>query len=769
MESSVLIKIKKEELSIVGKPVQRIDAVSKVTGTAKYAADYYFPNMLYAKVLHAKYPHAKIVNIDISEAEKIDGVAAILLSKDVPGQNIIGGAVPDQPIINGEKVRYVGDCVALVAAETEEIAKLALQKIKVEYEPLPAVFDPVEALKDDAPKVHDQGNLLTHFKIRKGNIDEAFKESDIILEREYRSQIIDQAYLEPDASVAVPYGNSITIYSSTQHPFTVRRIVSQATGLPMNRVRVIQATLGGGFGGKSVTSGIIAARAAILALKTGRPVKLVYSREEVMRERYKRHPFIMKYKIGATNDGKITAMDIQYYADAGAYSESSPFVLFRATVQCTGPYEVPNVKLDAYMVYTNNTYSGAMRGFGTPQINFAIESLMDELAKALNIDPLDLRLKNAFKNGSETATGQKLDNHEVSIRQVLHRVKEMSDWYRKRVEYQKDHGRYRRGIGLACSYRGVSLGGEGADFGGAIVSVGEDGSVTVTTGVAENGQGLKTVVSQIVAEELGIPYEYVDFIDTDTGISPDSGMTVASRGTLIGGNAAKNAASIVKNRMLHVAAEILAVDESEIIFRDGEVYSKFEPEKRMTFKELANICYNKMINLTASGFYSAPEIHWDPETGEGIAYFTYSYSANVAEVTVDTETGIVSVDKVFAVHDAGRIVNPKTAKGQVYGGVVMAIGYALKEDFKVENGYPVTLNFDKYKLIRATEIPEIEVAFIENPDPHGPYGAKSLGEPTTEICAPAIINAIDHAIQVRIRRLPATPDKILHALKEKEN
>ncbi|MGQ4914324.1 MAG: xanthine dehydrogenase family protein molybdopterin-binding subunit [Candidatus Asgardarchaeia archaeon] len=766
MESSMVVEVKKEELNVVGKPVNRIDAVSKVTGTAKYAADYAFPNMLYGKVVYADRPHARILKVDISEAEKVNGVAVVLTAKDVPGQNRIGGAVPDQPVIADDKVRYVGDCVALIAAESRRIAEEAAKKVKVEYEDLPAVFNPIDALKEDAPKIHDQGNLLTYYKIRKGNVDDGFKDADVVIEREYKTQIVDQAYLEPDASVAVPIGDGLLIYSSTQHPFTVRSIVARATGLPMSKVRVVQATLGGGFGGKSVTSGLVAARAAILALKTSRPVKLVYTREDVMRERYKRHPFILKYKVGAKKDGSLVAMEIKFYADAGAYSESSPFVLFRSTVQCTGPYEVPNVKLDAYMVYTNNTYSGAMRGFGSPQVNFAVESLMDELAKELGMDPLDLRLKNAFKNGSTTATGQVLDNHTVSIRQVLQKIAEMSNWYEKRKELGHDTGRYRRGIGLACSYRGVSLGGEGADYGGALVTVNEDGSVSVTSGIAENGQGAKTVMSQIVAEVLGIPYEYVYFIDTDTGFSPDSGMTVASRGTIIGGGAAKNAAMIIRDRMAGVASELFNVPKEDIEFKDGFVFSKTNPKNRISFKELASVCVQKKISMTASGFFSLPDVHWDPETGEGIAYVTYVYSANVAEVTVDTETGEVKVNKVYAVHDPGRVVNPKTARGQVYGGVVMAMGMALKEDFNVVDGYPQTLNFDKYKLVRANEIPEIEVAFIENPDPFGPFGAKSLGEPATEIGAPAIINAIDHAINVRIRDLPATPDKILKALKK---
>ena len=769
VESQVEKLVTKKELEVVGKPVPRIDAIDKVTGTARYGADYYFPNMAYGKVLRTQYPHAKILKVDTSKAEQYPGVLAVLTAKDVPGSNRFGVVFKDECILAEDKVRYMGDAIAIVAAVDEKTAEEALKLIKVEYEPLPVITDPLEAMKEDAPKIHEHGNVFVKYKIRKGDVKEGFEEADVIIEREYKTQFIDHGYLEPDAAVAVPSGDKVTVYGSFQHPHNARRIVALALGKPMSKVRIVQANLGGAFGGKDDTANVLGARAAILAVKLGIPVKMVYSREEVMIERYKRHPYIMRYKVGATKEGKLTAMEIFYVANGGAYASTTPLVMFRSTVQCTGPYDVPNVKMDGYGVYTNTPLTGAMRGFGSPQINFAVESLMDELAEKLGIDPLEIRLINAFTQGSSTPTGQILDGHVVSIRQVLKKAAEISNWVEKREKYDKQSGDIRRGIGLACSFRGVSLGAEGPDFAGAIVTVMEDGSIAVASGIAENGQGARTVLSQIAAEVFGVSIDYVIFADNDTVITPDSGPTVASRGTIMGGGAVKIAAEKVKKRMQEFAAKMWDIPVEQVVFSNEKVFDENNPENSISFRELANLCYRNKISLSDSGWFVAPEINWDPETGEGNPYFTYTYNADVAEVEVNVKTGAVKVLHVYAVHDCGRVVNPNTARGQVYGGVAMGLGYALTEEYLVdEKGYPITTNLDKYRLIRANEMPEVTVEFVENPDPNGPFGAKSLGEPATEVVAPAVINAIAHAAKVRVRDLPAKREKILSLLKKKE-
>ena len=765
------VETKKEKLNIVGKPINRVDAIEKVTGTARYGADYYFPNMLYGKVLWSKYPHARILEIDTSEAEKLDGVAIVITHKDVPGTNKFGYIIPDQEVFASEKVISMYDAVAAVAAETRKIAEEAVKKIKVKYEPLPGIFDPRDALKENAPKIHPDGNLIQHLKTEKGDIKQGFSAADVVIEDEFKTQFIEHSFLEPEAALAVPIGDKIIIYASAHYPHAMAIDVSKILGIPLNKVRVIQVTVGGSFGGKEQTMALVMARAALLAMKTGRPVKLVNTREESMLGS-KRHQVYMKYKVGATKDGKITALEGHLLLDGGAYRASSPWVHYRAHVHATGPYEIPNVLIDSYSVYTNNLFSSSMRGFGTPQTNFAVESLMDEIAEKLGIDPLELRLRNAFVNGSVTATGQVLDNHVVSIKQVLTRIAELANWYKKREEFRewnKKEPRYKKGIGLACSFRGVSFGGEGNDYAGSIVTINIDGTVTVSCGISEIGQGAKTVISQIAAEELGVPVENVTYLDQDTNITPYSIFTSASRGTFMGGMATKKAAQILRARISKVAAELLKSEPEKIVFENGEVYPIDAPERRITFKNLARECYNRAIEMRATGWHAITDITWDPETGKGDTYKTYTYSANIAEVTVDIETGKVRVDKMYAVHDAGRIINPKTARGQVIGGLSWAIGFALYEDFIIENGIPKTLNFDKYRLVRAIDMPEVVVDFVENPDPNGPFGAKGLAEAALEIGAPAIINAIYFATGVRIRQLPAKPEKILNALKHKKN
>ncbi len=762
-----LIEESVKKLEVVGKPVNRVDALDKVTGAAKYTADLYFPGMLYGKTLRSRYPHALIRGIKIGEAEKLPGVAVVLTAKDIPGEKRFGVVIKDQEVLVSSKARYLGDGLALVAAVTEEIAEEALKLIKIEYKPLPVVSSPLEALKEESPKIHEHGNLIKSYRVRKGDVNKGFSESDVVIERVYTTQFVDHAYMEPESAVAVPSHKGVVVYGSMQHPYSTRRVVASTLGLPLSKVRVIQTNLGGGFGGKDETASIICARAALLAVKANRPVKMVNTRSESMLESYKRHPYIMRYRVGVSEKGEIKAMEINLLADGGAYASTSPFVLWRSTVQATGPYEVPNVEISSKVVYTNNPYCGAMRGFGSPQVNFAVESIMDELAEEIGMDPIELRLKNAFKNGSETATGQVLNGHVVSIRQILRKARETSNWEGKRKLYKVQKGRLRRGIGIACCYRGVSLGAEGKDFAAAYVNVTEDGGVIVACGIAENGQGAKTVLSQIAAEALGVPVDYITFLGSDTSIVRDSGPTVASRGTIMGGGAVKEAAVKVRMKMAEVAAVILKTQPEKIIFKGGMVYDKENPEKHISFKELARRCYKKTINLSSIGWFRAPEIYWDEETGMGTAYFTWVYSANVAEVEVNLETGKVKVLRVYAFHDPGKVVNPKTAKSQVYGGVAMGIGYALLEDYKLEECIPKTLNLRSYRLIRAYEMPEVIPVFIENPDPVAPFGAKSLGEPATEVVAPAIVNAIYQATGVRIRSLPVTRDKILKGLKER--
>jgi CO/xanthine dehydrogenase Mo-binding subunit/aerobic-type carbon monoxide dehydrogenase small subunit (CoxS/CutS family) len=557
-----------------------------------------------------------------------------------------------------------------------------------------------------------------------------------------------------------------------QHPFTARRFTAAATGLPLAKVRIVQTVLGGGFGGKDDTIAVICARAALLALRTGRPVRLVYTREQSVRESYKRHPFRMRYRVGLGRDGLFRALEMRLVADGGPYCSTTPFVSWRPTVQCTGPYRVPAVFAETIGAYTNGPLTGAMRGFGSPQINFAIESTIDECAHATGLDPVEFRRRNFFTQGHVTHTGQALDNHVVSLEQVLDVALERSRWAEKCPRASRGvpgpDGRL-RGIGLACSYRGVSLGAEGNDFCSAVVAVQPDGSVLLDVGVSENGQGLRHAMTTILCGELGIAAERVRFLDTDTSRVPDGGPTVASRGTLVGGNAVIDAARGVRR----ILADTLAVagapfegiaGEDDLRFERGRVTAA--DGRSLGWDEAVAACHARRTYLYALGTWRGPTVSWDEEAGRGKAYFTYVYGCNVAEVVVDPASGEVAVERLLGVHEVGKTIDRDGVRGQILGGLAMGLGFALHEALEVDaEGRIVSLNFDRYRIPKTTAMPALDWAIVENPDPAGPWGAKSLGEPVNELAAPAIANAVFAATGVRLARLPIRAEDVRAGLR----
>ncbi|MBN2461032.1 MAG: molybdopterin-dependent oxidoreductase, partial [Candidatus Cloacimonetes bacterium] len=524
---------------------------------------------------------------------------------------------------------------------------------------------------------------------------------------------------------------------------------------------------GGSFGGKDDIINMMACRVALLCRKTQRPVKLTNSREISMRESYKRHPYIMKYKVGFNNDGRIIAMQIEILADSGAYSSQSFFVTWRSVVQATGPYTIPHVRTDIRAVYTNNSYTAAFRGFGSPQIIFAQESLMDEIAALCNISPLQIRKINGLKNGSITATGQKLSGHAVSLRQVITQAAGEADYSLKVKKYQKlnsNNGRYRYGIGLACSLRGCSLGAEGTDASSAIVSVQADGSVYLLTALNENGQGLRTTFSMIVAEVLGISLHRIVFVEPATAAIADGGPTVASRSTLMGGNAVMDAALQVKKAIFQAIRPELKVRKlSETCWKDDKIIKITAGEKSesaINFETAVSRAIRAGTNLSAYGWYHAPAVDWEESSGQGKAYFTYVYGCQVAETILDTSTGKLEIIRITAAHDAGTIINRSGAEGQVYGGVVQGLGYGIMEDFSLIEGRLATANFDEYLIPTIKDVPTIKPVFVENPDKNGPYGAKSLGEPTLELTAAAINNALAFATGKRSYEIPLSLEQV---------
>jgi CO/xanthine dehydrogenase Mo-binding subunit len=759
----------KRDLTIVGKSVRRVGALEEVLGRTKYTADYFFDRMLHVKVLRSDRPHALIKNIDAEDAENAPGVVAVLTAKDVPGINDWGFTFPDQPLLAYDKVRFVGDGVAIVAAETPEQATEALKLIKVDYSPLPAVFDPKDALKPNAPKVHDKGNVMYQCRVHKGDVVNGFEKSDVVVENEYSTQRQEHAYIEPEAALglAEPDG-SITIIVGTQSPFLVQMNVAKILGVPLDQVRVIQAATGGGFGGKDDIPPELASRVALVAKKTNRPAMLIHSREESICCHNKRFPYFIKYKSGASKNGTLQAVEVQLISDAGAYASHGPYVLWRSAVHVTGPYTVPNVKVDAISVYTNNLYSGSFRGFGNVQAEFAAEVQIDELAEKLGMDPVEFRLKNVLREGSYTATNQLLD-HSVGVEECLVESAKLSRWREKREAYKKIQGTKRRGIGVSLMYHGNSTSRGAPDYSAAYVMVNKDGSVRYRTGITEMGQGTHTGHMQIVAEILGVPFEAIHLENPDTSAVPDSGPTHASRGLTRGGAAAMVAAYKARQGLNTVAADLLSCTPDDVEIRDGWAYSEKNPAKKIAFRDLARECYERGTNISHTGYFRAPKNVFDHENGLGEAYANYSFASHVTEVEVDTETGEVKVMRVTPAYDVGFAINPALIESQIHGGIAQGLGFAVMEDLIIQDGVVRNPNLMDYLIPTSMDVPEIEKPIlIEKAYKWGPFGAKGVGEPPLIAMPSSIANAVYDAIGIRIRDLPITPERVLMAIKKAE-
>lgn len=755
-------------MNVVGKKIKRVDALKKVTGKALFANDLKFDGMLYAKVLRSRLAHAKIKNIDIKLAKELNGVRAVLTASDIPGENrvgVLGDPFRDQPVLADEKVRFVGDPIAIVAADSEKIAEKALDLIKVDYEELTPVFDPVLAMVENAPKIHKGSNILNHRVIRSGDIDKAFASADVIIEGTYKTPFYEHAYLEPEAGIGKKDENGdVIVWAGTQFPSNVMEEVARVLGVSISKVRIIQTVTGGGFGSKLDMS--VHCHIALLAFKTGKPVKLVYTRPESIIASTKRHPFFMKYKTGATKEGELVAIDAEIIGDTGAYASFGPAVLTRAAVHAAGPYNIPNVKINAYAVYTNNPICGAMRGFGVMQVAIAHESQMDILAEQLGMDPIELRLKNSFKLGSRTPTGQLLE-YSVGIKETLHQAQTLSKEWSKDITDKKNPLK-KRGIGIGVMWYGIGNTGH-SNPSGAFVNLFDDGSSIVLTGCADIGQGSDTVLGQIAAEELGIDVGNVKVISADTGVTPWCRGTSASGQTYISGNAVRLAAIKVKETLFQQVATVFGVNKDGLYLNNGVIYSK-DSRELITLTDALRKCKSLGILTQGSGYFNPETINLNPETGQGIPYATYSYATHLAEVEVDLETGEVKVLKLAAFNDVGKAINPIGVEGQLDGGMSMGLGQTLMEELVVENGVIKTPTLAQYLIPTSLDMPEdMSVSIIEENEPSGPFGAKGVGEPASIPTAPAILSAIYNAVGARITELPAKNEIILKAIKENFN
>jgi len=773
MEFEYLEEVRKllhgRSYDVVGTDVRRVDGLEKVTGLAKYSADYLIERALRVKPVRSPYAHAVVKSIDKASALRIPGVEAVILPEDVPGENQMGYLVDDQPIIT-PKARYVGDIVALIVARDEKTAWQGADQIQVEYEELPAVFDPREALKGNF-RIHDRGKLATDAKVKKGNVEEGFRQCDVIVERTYRTGSQDHAYLEPEAAVAIPGGaRGVTVIGTTQNPFRTRHSLARVLGWKDSEVTIMTPYIGGGFGGKDTYGPVICALAALPAVHLGRPAMIIYSRYESFAYRFKRGPFEIKFKTGATKDGKLRAIQVDYIVDAGGYATWSVGFTKRAAYHATGVYEVEHVQVEGQAVYTNNLPNAAFNGFGNPQMLFAAESQMDLMAEALKMDPVEFRLKNALVPGSRTGTNQLLD-HAVGIKELIQKVAEKADWRGKRAQYAGgQQGNKRRGIGVGCSWHGCGTTGFKRDWAGASVIVNPDGSVTYSTGIVEIGQGTTTSHAMMVAEVLGIPFDSVRVDANNTGRMPDSGETHAQRGTIIGGTAAVDAALKIRKRMNKLAAELWECTEEEVAFGNGETYNLNHPSQRIAFQDLAYEMYMRGIPPAEYGFIKARRGVPDPQTGQGDPYAAYTFGCTIAEVEVDLETGQVEVLKLIPGVAAGKIIQPAVVKGQVYGCGMLGLGYALTERVLRQDGKMLNPTYIDYLIPTIKDKPEMaDLICVEDEYKYSGFGAKGVGEIAFIATPLAIANALHQATGLRFLEMPLDMEKIYFALREKKS
>jgi selenium-dependent xanthine dehydrogenase len=751
----------------VGRVSERPDAVEKVTGEALFTDDLEFEGMLFASVRRAMVPHAILKRLDISQAKQVPGVKAILTSSDIPAEHTHGLVVFDWPVMVGvgERIRYVGDALAIVAAETQDAAEEAARMIEAEIVLQPVITNPVDARREDSPRLHENGNLLKHIKVRKGDIEQGFNESEIVLEHTFHTQITDHAFLEPECSVAVPQKDGrMTIYVGSQIPYQDRDQVARVMGWPKERVRIIGQLMGGGFGGKEDVMGQI--HSTMLANATGRPVKLLFDRRESLLVHPKRHATQIKVKIGAKLDGTLVAAETELYGDTGAYASLGEKVMTRATTHSAGPYDIPHVRADCYAMYTNNPPAGAFRGFGVTQSAFAVESMMDMLAERLKIDPIELRKKNALHVGSVTNTGQIL-RESVGLSECLDKVnaeirKDGPEPFQPKFDPQNPH--LVSAWGFAAAYKNTGLGGGAPDISTAEIELLENGDFEIRCSSAEMGQGLVTVMRSIAAEELSISPAQVRVLVMDTDLTPNGGPTTASRQTFVTGNATRHSARSLRDTMTAYLAEKFDTSPEEIAFNPNGVRINRE------LHPFSDIRSQMMVDgqvPKAIYEYHAPETK--PLGSGGDMHFAFSFGVQAAKVEVNKVTGEVRVLKVISANDVGMAVNPLGLQGQIEGGVMMGLGNCLTEEFIVEDGEVVTDRLAKYRVPGIMLTPEIKAIVVEHPISTGPYGAKGVGEICSIPTSPAITNAIYNAVGVRFDHLPVDQEYIARTVWEKDN
>lgn len=747
---------------IVGTSSIRIDGAKKALGRSKYACDINFPGMLHAKILRSTISHGTIKNIDISDAENLEGVKAVICYNNVPHipYTSCGTPVDTAPLdtyVFDKKVRYHGEPIAAVAATSKEIAEEAIKLIKVEFDPLPAVFDPKEAASEGAPNIHEYcpDNIIDVFPVDLGSLEEGYAEVDRFFESEYSIPIIQHCCLETNGCVVLPNENGkITVWPSTQVPYPLRRILAKSIGIPERDVTIVMPSVGGGFGNKQEI--IVEPICALLALRTNRPVRLVLNRNEDITSSRTRHSVRAYLKTGVKNDGTIVTREAEIYVNSGAYCSHGKAIPYIAGTSWAHTYNSPHIKFRGNLVYTNSPVGGAYRGFGDPQMFLANENHFDYISKELNIDPVEFRLKNVIKSGDEDRVFN-WDLKNASLDECIKKGAEEFGWEEKHRSRKNTKGNLRKGYGMAAfTYSSSSIPPGGPDTTSATIKLNDDGTVTLMTASVDLGQGSDTVFAQIIAEELNIRPEDVIFAEINTDITPYDVGTYGTRQVYIGGRAIQLAARDLKGKIDLVASQMLGGEKENLIYEDRNVWLKEKPDKKISMYQIGQESYfgEKPVQVVGNGIWNS----------QGIVP---AYGAHFAEVEVDVETGVVRVVRMIGVHDVGCVINPTLAEGQVEGGIMMGLGNALFEEIKMDSETGKVLNdsLQTYRLPTAKDMPEIKTIFVENKTEKGPYGALGVGEPSFIPSAAAITNAICDAIGTRIYSIPYTPEKIISAIK----
>ena len=762
-----------EPTVVVGQSVPRIDAPDLASGRAVFTDDIRLGGMLYGKILTSPHAHARVLSIDTTRAEALEGVRSVLTAKDVP--ETFYGVSParyDEQVLAMDRVRYVGDEVAAVAAVDEATCLKAVELIDVEYEVLPAVFDPFEAMKEGAPQLHGhprfEKNINTRVDWHFGDVEAGFAEADVIKEHTFVGNRVYQHPMEPHCAVARWESEGrLTLWTATQVVHYVQHQMSRLLEIPEGDVRVVMTHCGGGFGGKAEVNPLEIC-ATLLSRKTGKPVKMRYTREEMIRHGRGRHKQFIKMKIGAKEDGSITAVQEEAVLEGGAYSSFGIVAVYYAGAMVPTLYKLPNFKYDGYRIYTNLPACGAMRGHGCPHPRFAFEGVLDMIADELGMDPIDLRLKNAMEPNSKTVN--ELDVGSCELKACIQAVRERSGWAEKRGKLPPG-----KGIGIGCggfvSGAGYPIYRSKFPHSNALIRVAEDGrAATLFTGEADIGQGSNTVLSQVAAEAMGIEYEAMRIVAADTERTPRGLGTYSSRVTLMGGNACRMAGEEVKKQVLAVASEVLEVPEDQLEARGGSVFVEGNPEPAMEWAEAAARYFSERGPLVGKGWYSPPEALGGKHKGSTVGTSpAYSFSACVAEVDVDMETGQVTVTRLTDAHDVGTPINPMAVEGQCEGAGVMMLSEALLEDTVFdEEGRLRNPSLHDYLIATACDAPEIDTTVVPSYEPRGPYGGKECGEGSTLPIIGAIANAVSDAIGVRVRELPITPERVRRLIRDGE-